>query len=149
MHRVTAQLRVELRRLRKALVTRQKTNNCGRMLHSTTVLEYATLPSRAERRPFQSRSHCLTSAPCRCAPSAFFKFPWQQQQQQQRAPPQRIPMQPVPVSEPIEGNTAVGIDLGTTNSAVAVWKDGKAEVIESSSGSVSCPPCSSMMRTVR
>lgn len=33
----------------------------------------------------------------------------------------------------------VGIDLGTTNSAVAIWRDGKAQLIPNSLGEVLTP----------
>src|SRR5687768_7047229 len=33
----------------------------------------------------------------------------------------------------------IGIDLGTTNSAVAIWRDGKAQLIPNSLGSVLTP----------
>ena len=33
----------------------------------------------------------------------------------------------------------IGIDLGTTNSAVGIWRDGRAELIPNSLGSVLTP----------
>jgi molecular chaperone HscC len=38
----------------------------------------------------------------------------------------------------------VGIDLGTTNSLVAVWKDGRAQLIQNSLGEVLTPSCVSL-----
>ena len=38
----------------------------------------------------------------------------------------------------------VGIDLGTTNSLVAVWRDGKAEIIRNALGDVLTPSCISL-----
>ena len=38
----------------------------------------------------------------------------------------------------------IGIDLGTTNSAVAVWRDGRAELIPNSLGSVLTPSAVSL-----
>jgi molecular chaperone HscC len=38
----------------------------------------------------------------------------------------------------------VGIDLGTTNSLVAIWKDGRAQLIPNSLGDVLTPSCVSL-----
>ena len=35
----------------------------------------------------------------------------------------------------------IGIDLGTTNSLAAVWRDGKAELIPNSLGQMLTPSC--------
>ena len=38
----------------------------------------------------------------------------------------------------------IGIDLGTTNSLVSVWRDGRAELIPNSLGSFLTPSCVSL-----
>ena len=38
----------------------------------------------------------------------------------------------------------IGIDLGTTNSLVAVWRDGQAQLIQNSLGEVLTPSCVSL-----
>lgn len=38
-----------------------------------------------------------------------------------------------------EGNFAIGIDLGTTNSAIAVWREGKVELIPNALGEYLTP----------
>src|SRR6202012_3414256 len=39
----------------------------------------------------------------------------------------------------VEGMMIVGIDLGTTNSAIAVWRDGRPQLIPNSLGSFLTP----------
>eukprot|EP00958_Prasinococcus_capsulatus_P017491 scaffold1973_cov399-Prasinococcus_capsulatus_cf.AAC.22 len=82
----------------------------------------------------------LKGAPCvgfprRVKTQAFFSFPWSKQEPEPSGarPPLRTTI------DPIEGNTAVGIDLGTTNSAIAVWRNGKGEVLETSRGKTTLP----------
>src|SRR5688572_7843414 len=51
-----------------------------------------------------------------------------------------------PANQPEDGSPGViiGIDLGTTNSAVAVWRNGRAELIPNSLGSVLTPSAVSL-----
>ncbi len=40
----------------------------------------------------------------------------------------------------------IGIDLGTTNSAVAIWRDGKAELVPNALGEVLTPSAVSVAK---
>jgi len=44
-----------------------------------------------------------------------------------------------------EARCIIGVDLGTTNSLVAVWRDGRAELIPNALGSVLTPSCVSLL----
>src|SRR5215510_1779642 len=45
-----------------------------------------------------------------------------------------------------QGNMLIGIDLGTTNSAVAIWRDGAAELVPNALGNVLTPSAVSIAK---
>ena len=43
----------------------------------------------------------------------------------------------------------IGIDLGTTNSLVALWQDGKPRLVPNALGSLLTPPASAWTKTAQ